>query len=62
LVERVGRAKLALLGEASHGTHEFYREQFDLLLHYDESRAVEPLERGAAWRSEEVPETFPSAL
>lgn len=25
LVDRVGRAKLVLLGEATHGTHEFYR-------------------------------------
>ncbi|HLM86027.1 MAG TPA: erythromycin esterase family protein [Solirubrobacteraceae bacterium] len=27
LVERVGDATLVLLGEASHGTHEFYRER-----------------------------------
>ena len=27
LLERVGDARLVLLGEASHGTHEFYRER-----------------------------------
>ena len=27
LIERLGRARLALLGEASHGTHEFYAER-----------------------------------
>jgi len=27
LIERVGEARVVLLGEASHGTHEFYRER-----------------------------------
>ncbi|HET8748467.1 MAG TPA: erythromycin esterase family protein [Ramlibacter sp.] len=30
LVARLGRARLALLGEASHGTHEFYAERVAL--------------------------------
>jgi erythromycin esterase-like protein len=37
-------------------------EQFDAVLHYDETRAVEPLERTAAWERGEMPETFPSGL
>ena len=37
-------------------------EQFDAVLHFDETRAVEPLERTAAWERGEVPETFPSGL
>jgi erythromycin esterase-like protein len=37
-------------------------EQFDAVLHFDETRAVEPLERTAAWEKGEVPETFPSGL
>jgi erythromycin esterase-like protein len=38
--------------------------QFDAVLHYDRTRAVEPLERTPVWESGEVelPETFPSAL
>ncbi len=27
LLERVGDRRLVLIGEASHGTHEFYRER-----------------------------------
>ncbi len=35
--------------------------QFDAVLHFDETRAVEPLERTAPW-TEEPPETYPSGL
>src|ERR1700710_2911587 len=27
LIDRVGSARVVLIGEASHGTHEFYRER-----------------------------------
>jgi erythromycin esterase-like protein len=37
-------------------------EQFDAVLHFGETRAVEPLERTAEWKTGEVPETFPTAL
>ena len=30
LLERIGEARLVLLGEASHGTHEFYRERAEI--------------------------------
>ena len=30
LVDRIGAARFALLGEASHGTHEFYRERSEI--------------------------------
>ena len=30
LLELVGDARLVLLGEASHGTHEFYRERAEI--------------------------------
>jgi erythromycin esterase-like protein len=38
--------------------------QFDAVLHYDHTRAVEPLERTPLWETgeRELPETFPSAL
>jgi erythromycin esterase-like protein len=37
-------------------------DQFDAVLHFDETRAVEPLERTAEWEAGEVPETFPFAV
>src|SRR6266850_1284341 len=36
--------------------------QFDAVLHFDETRAVEPIERTAEWDTGEVPETFPFAV
>jgi erythromycin esterase-like protein len=44
-------------------SHYFYArlpEQFDY--HFDETRALEPLERTAAWEAGEVAATFPSGL
>jgi erythromycin esterase-like protein len=39
-------------------------EQFDAIFHYDQTRAVEPLERTPLWEqgAAELPETYPSAL
>ena len=101
LLDLIGDTRCVLIGEASHGTHEFYREraritkrlireksfnavaveadwpdterashhfhaslpaQFDAVLHFDRTRAVEPLERTAAWHRGEVPEPFPSGV
>jgi erythromycin esterase-like protein len=46
----------------SHYFHAALPRQFDVVLHYDHTRAVEPLERTALWERGEVPETYPSAL
>ncbi len=46
----------------SHYFHSSLPEQFDGILHYDETRAVEPLERTALWEKGEVEETYPSGL
>jgi erythromycin esterase-like protein len=46
----------------SHYFHARLPEQFDFVLHVDETRAVEPLERSAMWEAGEVAETFPSGL
>lgn len=46
----------------SHYFHARLPEQFDAVIHFDQTRAVEPLERTAAWQEEEVPEAFPSGL
>jgi|GEM_PF-3396411 len=40
-------------------------KKFDALFHFDETRAVEPLERSLTWEADgvaEVDETYPSGL
>lgn len=37
-------------------------EQFDVVFHIDETRAVEPIERTVLWEPGEVEETYPSGL
>ncbi len=91
----VGNASLCLLGEATHGTYEFYRERAeitkrlikekgftavaveadwpdafrvnryvrglsDAVIHFEETQALEPLERYALWEPESRPK--PSRL
>jgi erythromycin esterase-like protein len=46
----------------SHYFHARLPQQFDAILYYDITRAVEPLERTGLWDAGEVPETYPSAL
>jgi erythromycin esterase-like protein len=36
--------------------------QFDAVIHIDETRALEPLERTARWERGELPETYPFAV
>jgi erythromycin esterase-like protein len=37
-------------------------DQFDVVLHFDETRAVKPLEITEEWEAGELPETFPFAV
>ena len=46
----------------SHYVPARLSEQFDAVVHFDETRAVEPLERSSDWEVGEVPETFPSGI
>jgi erythromycin esterase-like protein len=46
----------------SHYFEARLAEQFDAVLHFDDTEAVEPLERSAEWDRGRVPETFPSGL
>lgn len=51
--------------ETERQSHYFYArvsQQFDALIHIDETRAVEPLERTSQWDIGEAPETFPSGV
>ena len=46
----------------SHYFNARLSDQFDAVIHLDETHAVEPLEREAAWEPAEAPETFPSGV
>jgi erythromycin esterase-like protein len=43
----------------SHYFHARLAEQFDAVIHLDETHAVEPLERTSEWETGELPETYP---
>lgn len=43
----------------SHYLRARMADQFDAVIHVDETRAVEPLERTASWEHGEIPETYP---
>ena len=43
----------------SHYFHARLPEQFDAIIHLDETTAVEPLERASVWDQGELPETYP---
>jgi erythromycin esterase-like protein len=46
----------------SHYFESKLPDQFDYLIHIDETRAVEPLERTVLWTAGEMAETYPSGL
>ena len=51
--------------EAERQSHYFQArvtDQFDAVVHIDDIRAVEPLERTAGWEEGEAPETYPFAV
>jgi erythromycin esterase-like protein len=51
--------------DTERASHYFYArlpDQFDAVLHFDETRAVEPLDFSAEWEAGELPETFPFAV
>jgi erythromycin esterase-like protein len=53
------------LPERERWSHYFFAriaEQFDSVIHFDETRAVEPLERTSEWERGEFPETYPWAV
>jgi len=51
--------------DTERGSHYFYARlghQFDAVIHFDRTRAVEPLEKSALWVQGEMPETYPSGI
>jgi erythromycin esterase-like protein len=51
--------------ETERISHYFEAElgqQFDFVIHLDQTHAVDPLERTSEWESGELPETYPWAV
>ncbi len=46
----------------SHYVRTRIGEQFDFLLHFDQTEALEPLEPGADWQRGELPDTYPFGI
>jgi erythromycin esterase-like protein len=46
----------------SHYFHTRLADQFDALVHIDETSALEPLDKGQVWVTGEPPETYPSGV
>ena len=46
----------------SHYFHACLPQQFDAVIHFDETSALEPLERTSTWETGELPETYPFAV
>jgi erythromycin esterase-like protein len=62
LERAIGVLYLPSTERASHYFRARLASQFDYVLHFDRTRAVEPLERSVEWELGEVPETYPSGL
>jgi erythromycin esterase-like protein len=51
--------------ETERQSHYFYTHlsrQFDVLIHLDETHALEPLDKGPVWSAGEAPETYPTGM
>ena len=63
---RLGRAigviYLPATERQSHYYHVRPGEQFDAIIHIDQTRALEPLEVTSVWSAGETPETYPTGL
>jgi erythromycin esterase-like protein len=64
LERAIGVIYLPQTEHISHYFHARLPEQFDAVLHFDKTQAVEPLDRTTQWEvgETEIPETYPSAL
>jgi len=65
-VVRLGRAiGVIYLPQTERQSHYFHvrpSDQFDAMIHIDQTRALEPLEPTSVWIAGETPETYPSGL
>lgn len=62
-IERaIGVIYLPQTERQSHYFDARLSDQFDAVIHFDETQALEPLERYALWETGEPPETFPTGI
>jgi erythromycin esterase-like protein len=62
LERAIGVIYLPATERYSHYFEASLPDQFDAVIHLDETRALEPLDRTSGWETGEPPETYPSAL
>jgi len=62
LERAIGVIYLPQTERQSHYFDARLSDQFDAVIHFDETQALEPLERKALWESGEPPETFPTGV
>ena len=62
LERAIGVIYLPRTERQSHYFDARLANQFDAVIHFDETRALEPLERYALWETGEAPETFPTGV
>ena len=62
LERAIGVVYLPRTERQSHYFEARLSQQFDVVIHFDETQALEPLERYALWESGEPPETFPTGV
>jgi erythromycin esterase-like protein len=66
VVPRLERAIGVIYRPQSERTSHYFdarlAEQFDAVIHFDHTRALEPLERTSLWDLGEPAETYPSGL
>jgi erythromycin esterase-like protein len=64
--KRLERAIGVIYHPATERVSHYFRaelpEQLDFVMHIDDTRAVEPIERSAEWVEGELPETYPSGV
>jgi len=62
LQRAIGVVYLPGTERVSHYFHARLPSQFDALMHLDQTRALEPLERTATWKRGDLPETYPTGM
>ncbi|MBW4557197.1 MAG: erythromycin esterase family protein [Trichormus sp. ATA11-4-KO1] len=62
LERAIGVIYLPETERVSHYFHACLPEQFDAVIHIDDTKGVQPLDRVPTWEMREIPETFPFGL